>query len=199
MDEQLEQKITEEAVAQAESWQNRANELLTAEERGIQEQMGRLLTRPLDKVIFTKLIDQSFRPESTKRVAEQVNSILREFGVPDFLGKVDKLLIQMFMGLGRYFPSIVVPKMIDKMREDSSRAIIPGEKKALHAHLAKRKKQGVRMNLNHLGEAVLGEQEALRRLQIYLADLEDPEIEYISVKISTIYSQIQSLAFEHSV
>jgi RHH-type proline utilization regulon transcriptional repressor/proline dehydrogenase/delta 1-pyrroline-5-carboxylate dehydrogenase len=89
--------------------------------------------------------------------------------------------------------------MIDKMREDSSRAIIPGEKKALHAHLAKRKKQGVRMNLNHLGEAVLGEQEALCRLQTYLADLEDPEIEYLSVKISTIYSQIQSLAFEHSV
>ncbi len=199
MDSQTESVLIKEAIDQAEQWQNRANALLTGEEKAIQEQMGRLLTRPQDKIILTKLIDQSFRPENTSRVADQVNSILREFGVPDFFGKVDKLLMQMFMGLGRHFPSIMVPKMIEKMRHNSSRAIIPGEAEALHAHLARRKHQAVRMNLNHLGEAVLGEDEAARRLGVYLADLRNPEIEYISVKISTIYSQIQSLAFEHSV
>lgn len=55
------------------------------------------------------------------------------------------------------------------------------------------------MNINHLGEAVLGEEEAGYRLKTYTDDLHNPEIEYISVKISTIYSQINSLAFEHSV
>jgi len=34
---------------------------------------------------------------------------------------------------------------------------------------------------------------------MYLEDLQNPEIEYISVKISTIYSQISSLAFKHTV
>jgi RHH-type proline utilization regulon transcriptional repressor/proline dehydrogenase/delta 1-pyrroline-5-carboxylate dehydrogenase len=29
--------------------------------------------------------------------------------------------------------------------------------------------------------------------------MKDPAVEYISVKISTIYSQISSLAFDHSV
>ena len=55
------------------------------------------------------------------------------------------------------------------------------------------------MNINHLGEALLGEEEALRRLRTYIDDLKDPDIEYISVKISTIYSQISSLAFDHTV
>ncbi len=191
--------IVEEAAALAATWQKRANELLTAEEKGIAQQMKRLMTHPMDKVVLTKLIDQSFRSEDTARVADQVNYLLAKYGVPDFFSSVEKLLVQMFMGLGRYIPSVAVPKMIEKMRHDSSRAIIPGEADILHALLHKRKEQGVRMNINRLGEAILGEQEALNRLEGYLDDLKNPEIEYISVKISTIYSQIQPLAFEHTV
>ena len=55
------------------------------------------------------------------------------------------------------------------------------------------------MNVNFLGEALLGEEDAQRRLQGYLAALQQPEIEVISVKISTIYSQISALAREHTV
>ena len=199
MDRQQVRKIADMAAARAKIWQNRANELLTDEEKGIQEQMMRLLTHPRDKIILTKMIDQSFRSRNSARIADQVNSILRQYGVPDFFSKVDRLLVQMFLGLGRHLPALTVPKMIGKMRHSSSRAIIPGEPEALHAHLQKRKNQGVRMNLNHLGEDVLGEKESARRMEIYLQDLKNPEIEYISVKISTIYSQIQTLAFEHSV
>jgi len=191
--------IGEEAVSLAEAWQNRANQLLTSEEKAIQEQMIRLLTHPANKVIMTKMLDQSFRSNDNSRIADQVNNLLRSYGVPDFFPKFDQLLIQMFLGLGRHFPAFTVPKMIEKMRHSSSRAIIPGEADALHAHLRKRKEQGVLMNINHLGEAVLGEEEARKRLDTYIADMKDPEIEYISVKISTIYSQIQPLAFEHTV
>jgi len=193
------QKIEQGAVELAAKWQDRANAMLTQEEKVIQEQMERLLTHPLDKVVLTRMIDQCFRSHDHERVADQVNHLLREYGVPDFFSRVERLLIQMFMGLGRYFPSVSVPRMVEKMRMSSSRAIIPGESRPLHAHLEKRKDQGVRMNINHLGEAVLGEDEARRRLDTYIRDMQDPEIEYISVKISTLYSQISSLAFEHTV
>ena len=199
MDLQNLNTLIEETISLAETWQNRANDLLTSEEKAIQEQMVRLLTNPMDKIILTKMIDQSFRCQDNTRVADQVNSLLRKFGVPDFFSKVDKLLIQMFLGLGRHFPALTVPKMIEKMRLNSSRAIIPGEPEILHSHLHKRKQQGVRMNINHLGEAVLGENEARRRLDTNIADMKNPEIEYISVKISTIYSQIHPIAFDHSV
>ena len=199
MDTKQEKAIVQEAIALAESWQNRANALLTNEEKGIQEQMQRLLTHPLDKVALTRMIDQSFRSHDNNRVADQVNSLLRHHGVPGFFSRVEKLLIQMFRGVGKHFPDLFVPKMIEKMRATSSRAIIPGEPKPLHDHLARRKDQGVRMNINHLGEAVLGEAEAAGRLETYIKDMKDPDIECISVKISTIYSQISSLAFEHTV
>ncbi len=191
--------IIEQAIRRAEAWQSRANELLTAEERAIQEQMLRLLTHPKDKVVLTKLIDQSFRSNDHRRVADQVNAVLKAHGVPDFFSKVEKLLVQMFLGVGRHVPSLSVPKMIERMRQDSGRAIIAGEAAALHAHLRRRRTERVRMNINHLGEAVLGEQEAARRLQTYLQDMRDPDIEVISVKISTIYSQITSLSIEQSI
>ncbi|MBW1616956.1 MAG: bifunctional proline dehydrogenase/L-glutamate gamma-semialdehyde dehydrogenase [Deltaproteobacteria bacterium] len=196
--EQLD-KIAQEAISLAKLWQNRANELLTKEEKAIQNQMLSLLTNSTDKAALIKMIDQSFRSHNAARVADQINNILKTYGTPDFFSRVEKLLVQMFLGFGRYFPRFTIPKMIEKMRESSSRAIIPGEKDKLYAHLAKRKEQDIRMNINHLGEAVLGEEEAKKRLVIYTADMKDPAVEYISVKISTIYSQISSLAFDHSV
>ncbi|MBI5062037.1 MAG: bifunctional proline dehydrogenase/L-glutamate gamma-semialdehyde dehydrogenase, partial [Desulfatitalea sp.] len=187
------------AVATAERWQNRANAMLTAEERAMQEQMRRLLTHPRDKVVLTKLIDQSFRSRDPRRVADQVSAILKTYGVPDFFSTTEKLLVRMFLGLGRHLPSVSVPKLIAKMRQDSSRMIIAGEADALRAYLRQRRDASVRVNLNRLGEAVLGEQEAAKRLQSYLADLRNPDIDIISVKISTVYSQISSLGMEHTV
>lgn len=192
-------EIISKAASRAEAWQARANELLTAEEKAIQEQMKSLLTNPVDKTVLTKMIDQSFRSHIPSRVADQVNYLLREYGVPDFFNRTEKLLIQMFLGLGRHFPTLAVPKMVSRMRQSSSRAIISGEVDPLRKHLRKRHGQGVRMNINHLGEALLGEQEALHRLETYIQDLKNPDVEYISVKISTIYSQISSLAFDHTV
>ena len=199
MQTKVETDTIEQAVRLAKSWQTRANELLTGEEEKIQQQMTRLLTNPADKILLTKIIDQSFRPHDPERVADQIDNLLEVYGVPNFFGDVEKLLIQMFVGFGKHFPSFAVPKMIEQMRGSSSRAIIPGEAKALRAHLQRRRKQNIRMNINHLGEAVLGEEEAAKRMQSYLRDMEDPDIEYISIKISTLYSQISSLAFDQTV
>ncbi len=76
MEGQADKDIIRLALDRAEKWQNRANELLTAEEKDIQEQMVRLLTHPMDKVVLTKLIDQSFRSHDNRRVADQVNSLI---------------------------------------------------------------------------------------------------------------------------
>ena len=77
--------------------------------------------------------------------------------------------------------------------------MLPAEKEMLAEHLNARKEEGVRMNVNFLGEALLGEEEAERRLKSYLQALQMKETEVISVKISTIYSQIKPLARTHAV
>ncbi len=190
---------TKEAVLLAKKWQERANELLSPQEKAFQNQMMRLLSNSKDKVVLAKMIDQSFRSKKTDRVADQIVSLLIAFGIPTFFSKTERILTRIFILLGRYFSIISIPIMIKIIRLQSSRVVFPGEKKPLLSQLKRRKKDGVRMNINHLGEAVLGEDEALSRLNTYLEDLKDPEVEYISVKISTIYSQILPLAFDHTV
>ncbi|WP_028581362.1 bifunctional proline dehydrogenase/L-glutamate gamma-semialdehyde dehydrogenase [Desulfogranum japonicum] len=188
-----------QAIELAERWQNKANELLTKDEKKLQKQLKRLLTHPQDKVLFSKLIDQSFRSHIPRRVADQITDLLSKEGVPSFLSPVEKAFIRIFQQAGRQLASVAVPTMISQMRQGSSRAIIPGESDKLKAHLEKRKQEKVRMNINHLGEAVLGEDEAEKRLETYVKDMRDPAIECISIKISTIYSQISSLAMPDTI
>ena len=122
MNAQQIEEFAEKAIETAAKWQDRANRLLTHEEEAIREQMRRLLTHPMDKVVLSRMIDQSFRPRDPGRVADQVNSILKKYGTPDFFSSFEKVLMQMFIGFGRHVPALSVPKFIEKMRESSSRA-----------------------------------------------------------------------------
>ncbi len=192
-------RITQEAAELAAAWQVKANEQMTPSEQKVQGRMAKLLTHPTDKVFLAAMVDQSFRTTNKKRIASQLNDLLEEYGIPSFLSTGEYSLFELFMHAGRHVPKVSVPAVIHRIRKDSRRTIVPGEEAPFAAHLAKRKAEGVRMNINHLGEAVLGEDEAVHRLETYLKDLQNPDIEQISIKISTIFSQIQPLAFEDTV
>ena len=191
--------LLEEAVRLATRWQNRANELQTPQEKVRHKKFARLFASPRDKVILTALIDQCFRSNSTARVADQIHYLLISLGIPSFFSPVEKLLMTLFLVGGKYLPGLTVPRIIAKMRQDSSHMIIPAESQALETFLRKRIGQGIRTNINHIGEEVLGEEDAAARLEMYVKDLKNPNVEHISVKISTIFSQIQPLAFEQTV
>ena len=153
--------IVKAAIALAETWQNRANALMVPQEKKRYKQLARLLANPKDKILLTKLIDQSFRSANPRRVADQIGYLLGEYGIPGFFSPPERLLMQIFKYAARLFPDLTVPKVIAKMRKDSRHAIISGETDALQTYLRKRKAQKVRVNINHLGEAVLGEEEVL--------------------------------------
>jgi len=191
--------IAAEAVELAAHWLNRANALQTPQEAARHKKFARLFANPRDKAILTRLIDQSFRPADPRRVADQIHYLLSAHGVPTFFTPLEKFQMRLFLLIGRLLRGLTVPWVIAKMRQDSRHLIIAGEPEARQAFLQKRKRQGIRININHIGEEVLGEQEAKSRLRMYLADLQDPAVEYVSVKISTLFSQIQPLAFEHTV
>jgi len=193
------QALIDAAVVLAEQWQHRANQLRTAEELRLQQQLQRLLTHPRDKVLLSRIIDLSFRSSIPGRVADQLASLLREHGMPAFLNRLERLVLRLFLAAGRHCAALAVPRLIEQLRVRCRQVIIPGEPSPLQEHLRRRRAQGVQINLNHLGETVLGEQEAAHRLATYVKDMEDPAIEYISIKISTLYSQISSLAFEETV
>ncbi len=187
------------AAVFAAKLQLRATELQTSAERHQQAELDRMLQTPSDKATLVQLTDQAFRAKSAARVADQFTHILDVQGVPRFFSPLDRAMLRGFQTFGGWLPGVSVPMVKEHMRQETANVILPAEPAVLSEHLRKRTEQGVRMNVNFLGEAILSEAEAERRLELYLEALQLPETEVFSVKISTLYSQMSPIAREHTI
>ncbi len=189
----------QKALFVAARLQTRASALQTSAERRQQAELDRMLRHPHDKATLAQITDQAFRSETSQRAVDQFIHILDVQGIPRFFSPFKRTLLKGFQSFGGYAPGVAVPLIKDQMRKETANVILPAEPEWLLHHLRARHAEGVRMNVNFLGEAILGEEEARRRLQINLQALQSPEIEVISVKISTLYSQISALARDLTV
>lgn len=187
------------AVVLARQLQQRAKQLQTPAERRQQAELDRMVQHPRDKATLTQLTDQAFRSDQAARAADQLVHILDVQGIPRFFSPLERTMLRGFQSFGEYLPGVAVPLVKEKMRQETANVILPAEPELLCEHLRARRDEGVRMNVNLLGESLLGEHEAQRRLESYLAILQLPEIECVSVKISTLYSQISTLAHSETI
>jgi RHH-type proline utilization regulon transcriptional repressor/proline dehydrogenase/delta 1-pyrroline-5-carboxylate dehydrogenase len=191
--------LIDRAVELARALQQRASELQTAAERRQQAELDRMLQTPSDKVTLVQLTDQSFRSRAPARTVDQFTHILDVQGIPRYFSPLDRALLFGFQSFGGWMPGVAVPLVKAHMQHETANVVLPAEDEPLTEHLRARTEAGLRMNLNFLGEALLGEGEAQRRQERYLAALRLPEVEVLSVKISTLYSQISPLAREHTI
>ncbi|GIW92109.1 MAG: proline dehydrogenase [Pirellulaceae bacterium] len=187
-------EAVQKAVHVARRLQQRALQLQTPQERRQQRELDRMINSPHDRATLVQLTDQAFRSRAAHRAVDQLVHILDVQGIPRFFSPFDRTLLRGFQSFGSYLPGVAVPLVKEKMRQETANVILPAEKPLLVRHLSERYREGLRMNVNYLGEALLGEGQARQRLNAYLEALQIPEIEVISVKISTLYSQISSLA-----
>jgi RHH-type proline utilization regulon transcriptional repressor/proline dehydrogenase/delta 1-pyrroline-5-carboxylate dehydrogenase len=194
LDERINKAIELAAIMLTE-----AKRIETPKEKQIQTQLAKMMADEKGKNFLIQMTDQSFRSEDSKRVVNQIKFLINKFGSPKFLDPLQRFGMNTVKSLGQYFPSLFTSLTKYMIREQTSQVILPGEASKLIPHIKARKKEGVRVNLNRLGEAILGEEEALKRLQTYLDDLAKPEIDYISVKISTICSQLNLLSWEETL
>lgn len=189
----------QKAVYIARCLQDRAAALQTPQERRQQAELDRMMSQPRDKATVVEMTDQAFRPADAGRTASQLTHILDVQGVPRFFSPLERTLLRGFQSFGSYLPGVAVPLVREKMREETANVVVPAEPEHLTRFLRARRAAGLRMNVNFLGEAMLGEEEAEARLARYLEALQLPELEVLSVKVSTVYSQLSSLAIEHTV
>src|SRR5262247_619408 len=125
-----------------------------------------------------------------RMLADPLAYLLERYGVPQYMDWWERVALLLGGAMAYYLPSLVVPPIVARLRHETQNVILPGEEEDLRRYLEERRREGVRLNLNQLGEAILGENEAARRLEAYLTLLARDDVEYISVKVSSIYSQI---------
>lgn len=196
----LSHDLRRDMAIQLAGWMLReANRTQRRSERARGAEMARMMKDVNGKAFSTMMTDQCFRSHRSWRVADQLTYLLDRFGVPHFLSWGKRVGMRLFKRFARTLPACFAPIASQMIKKEMSQVILPGEDRALRKHIARRYKQGVRVNFNHLGEAILGEEEAKKRLQLYLDALAKPEIEYVSVKVSSICSQLNLLAWDQTL
>jgi RHH-type proline utilization regulon transcriptional repressor/proline dehydrogenase/delta 1-pyrroline-5-carboxylate dehydrogenase len=191
--------LPQQAVALAEDLLRAAQTQQTEAERSQAEKIARMMEDPRGKDLTIALADQAFRSHQPARVADQLSYLLRRYGTPNYMEWWERTALTLGSVLGEYLPSMVVPPLIARLRQETRSVILPGEESELRHYLQRRYQTHIRLNLNQLGEAILGEAEAHRRLDAYLDLLSRDDVEYISVKVSSIFSQINLVAFDQTV
>ncbi len=193
------ERLRHRAVELAETLLREARARQTPEERAQAGKLARMMADPHGKELTIALADQAFRSRRPGRIADQLAYLLERYGVPRYMDWWERVALLLGGAMAHYLPSLVVPPIVSRLRHETQNVILPGEEEDLRRYLEERRRAGMRLNLNQLGEAILGEAEAARRLEAYRALLARDDVEYISVKVSSVFSQIDLVAFRATV
>ncbi len=195
----ISESTLQEVKEVAKKWQQEIQTSREGKEQEFHEMMLKMLKNPVNKVFLIELLDQSFRSTDGERVADQLEYIFEKYGTTDFFSQFEQVLIWLFRDVGIYLSSISIPLFIQYLRNDISSIVIKGEDEVLSKHLRSRKKEGTRVNINVIGEIVLSEEEAKKREEKYISILKNPDIDYLSIKISNLFSQFIPHAHEYNI
>jgi RHH-type proline utilization regulon transcriptional repressor/proline dehydrogenase/delta 1-pyrroline-5-carboxylate dehydrogenase len=142
-------------------------------------------------------VDGVMRPESLSAAASNLSRVAPL--VPKFLPWYLRGAVQVGGAMAPVLPAPVVPIARRVLREMVGHLVVDARPEKLGPAIAQLRESGAKLNLNLLGEAVLGEQEALRRLEGIHELIRRPDVDYVSVKVSAIASHISLWAFDEVV
>ena len=100
---------------------------------------------------------------------------------------------------GKVAPALVIPIVRRVLRGMVGHLIVDARDAQLGKAIKQIRDQGERLNVNLLGEAVLGEKEAARRLEGTHRLLDRDDIDYVSIKVSSTVAPHSTWAFDEAV
>ncbi|WP_431804413.1 proline dehydrogenase family protein [Microbacterium sp. bgisy203] len=186
--------LVDRAVALAERW---VAESADVPVDPATERLAGVLKDPNGLPFTIGFVDGVMRPESLTAAASNLQRVAPL--VPDFLPWYLRAAVRTGGAVAPVLPSPVVPIARRVLREMVGHLVVDARPDKLGPALATIRESGARLNLNLLGEAVLGEHEALRRLDGIHDLIRRPDVDYVSVKVSAIASHISMWAFDETV
>ncbi|HLI01971.1 MAG TPA: bifunctional proline dehydrogenase/L-glutamate gamma-semialdehyde dehydrogenase [Acidimicrobiales bacterium] len=192
--------LTPRAVQLASQLLERSRVERTRAQQRQQRRIARLLADPDGLRWVLSLTDEVLRIRDPERAAAHFASLASSVGgAPRFIGPFDRLALGAGSRLAPRLPRVVMPLVAARVRAELAGTVLPAEAGPLGRHIARRRDERINLNLNLLGEAVLGDREADRRLDAVLELLGRPDVNYVSVKISSICAQLNVAAFDREV
>ena len=140
-----------------------SNENRRRRDRANRKRFSRLLKDRASVDLTMSLTDEVMRitsiPQAAKALRQNAQlATIKGLGFFDFVG------LRIAVPVSKILPSLVMPMVHWRVRNAAFGIILPAENVALRKHIENRNKEQVRLNINVLGEAVLGDAEANARL-----------------------------------
>ncbi len=189
--------FVDQAVALARRWAVATQAGETRAEAATTAQLGALVRDAGGLDLAVRFVDRVARPEDSKVAAKELATL--SAGAAGFLPPTDRALLGLGSVAAKVAPSVVVPAARMRLRQIVGHLVVDARDPALKKHLAKAREAGFRLNVNLLGEAVLGEKEAAARTRRVGELLARPDVDYVSIKVSSLVSQIVSWDDEGTV
>lgn len=190
--------LADEAVALAKKWGDATEAGQTKAEKRTSDQLGALLRDEKGLDLAVKFVDRVARPEDNTAAAREL-ARLSSNEATGFMGRIDAALMGIGSRVATLAPPVVVPAARKRLRQLVGHLVVDASDPTLGKHLAKAQADGFRLNINLLGEAVLGEAEAARRTESTRKLLARDDVDYVSIKISCLVSQISTWDTEGTV
>ena len=159
--------------------------------------MAHLANDPAAVDFVVQFIDLVIRPEDPDTAAAHLRRLSRD--LPAFLSAGDRRKLRAGGRFARMNPEFVQNRARKTLRDMLGRLVLDARPEQLGKAVTELTASGDRLNITLLGEAVLGEEQAVRHRDNLVALVGRPDVDYVSVKVSSIASQLSLWAFDATV
>ncbi|MBC3194285.1 bifunctional proline dehydrogenase/L-glutamate gamma-semialdehyde dehydrogenase [Pseudonocardia sp. C8] len=192
----IDEALADDAVALARRWLEASrNEPEDASAR----RLAGVLRDPNGLAFTVGFVDGVIRPEDPRAAARHLASLVPI--IPRFLPLPLRAAVRTGALVGKVLPGVVVPVARASLRRMVRHLVVDASERRLGPALRqiRRTRQDARLNINLLGEAILGEDEAARRVEGTRALLARDDVDYVSIKVSSTVAPHDPWSFDRAV
>ncbi|MHA7306191.1 bifunctional proline dehydrogenase/L-glutamate gamma-semialdehyde dehydrogenase [Arthrobacter sp. TMN-49] len=186
--------LAQETVALVRHWLNEAAKFPADVSA---QRLAGVLKDPNGLDFTVGFVDGVIRPEDLTVAARNLAILAPK--VPAFLPWYMRSAVRVGGVMAPIVPQIVIPIARKVLREMVGHLIVDATDAKLGPAIAKIRAGGAKLNINLLGEAVLGDHEAARRLEGTLKLLARDDVDYVSIKESSTVAPHSPWAFDDAV
>ena len=186
--------LAAEAVATVHRW---LAESADVRPDRLAERLAGVLKDPRGLDFTIGFIDRVVRPEDLRVAGRNLEKL--SLAIPAVLPWHLRVVIQLGGGFAPIVPWPIVPIARRVLRAMVSHLILDASSRALDHSIRDLRRSRIRLNLTLLGAAVLGNDEAGRRLAGTRELLERDDVDEVSIRVSSVSSQLSLWSFEETV
>jgi len=190
----LDADLAAESIALVRHWLTEASNIPIDSSA---KQLAGVLKDPHGLDFTVGFVDRVVRPEDLSVAAANLAGLASK--VPAFLPWYMRSAVRIGGIIAPIAPWLVIPISRRVLRGMVGHLIVDATDAKLGKAIAKIRAHDVRLNVNLLGEAVLGDKEAARRLEGTHRLLARSDVDYVSIKVSSTVAPHNSWAFEEAV